>query len=460
MRRHPYLKVRNGHYYFRLAVPLSLTGLIGKGELVHSLHTKDAIEAKMRAAILLNVAQQGLRRSQREGRNMVKPMISSALQGFNEDMIVNDRCLLAEIKAAQANVLVPVPIYAGVSFAEAAKAYVRDCKDNRPKSIRRKEAIFDLWRDAMGDTPIQSIGKAQAREFKVLLMKLPANMKQRYRGKTLAQVDLESLPEGERLNVTTVNDLIGYMKAFFNWAICNGHYEGLNPFLGMAIKNKERAIERRLPFSQDQLATIFNSPVYKGCKSEHRLERYTEGKKVIKDGLYWVPLIALYTGARMQEICQLYSDDIKQVDRIWCFDFNDDGDDKNLKNGGSKRKTPIHPKLLELGLIRYRDGIRRRGEKRLFPDLPMASDGSYSNAFSKRFSYLLKRLDIKTNKTSFHSFRHTFIDSLRNARVNREVRQALVGHLDGKSAHDNYGSGMGVRQLYEGICRLRFSFAS
>lgn len=63
---------------------------------------------------------------------------------------------------------------------------------------------------------------------------------------------------------------------------------------------------------------------------------------------------------RLEEICQLTIDDIKQIDEVWCFDVNDQVD-KRVKTIASKRYIPIHPKLIdELGLLDYVKAIKKK----------------------------------------------------------------------------------------------------
>ena len=68
---------------------------------------------------------------------------------------------------------------------------------------------------------------------------------------------------------------------------------------------------------------------------------------------YWIPLIGIYTGMRLNEICQLYVDDVKYLNRIWYFRLTNERSDQSLKNKQSKRLVPIHPKLIELGFIDF-----------------------------------------------------------------------------------------------------------
>lgn len=455
MRNHPYLTNRNGHYYFRIAVPVSLKPFWGKKELLCSLRTKDIAEARIRCLIVLGAAQ-GLFQESLAGQSVTIDRLKDCLSQLQIKTVPgrlqrSTGAIPDDSKEfSECDDLNPI--------SKVFELYLAECGADRPKTTLTKRAMLKLWLEIMGDTPVKAIGKAQTREFKKTVMKLPSNMRKRFKGQSIKSVDLDAIPHNQRLSIKSVNINLSYMNAFMNWMIRNGHYEDQNPFSGLQLKDSERAENKKNAFSHDQLKAIFSTPIFTGCKDTTIHGRYEPGTTIIKDGFYWVPLIALYSGARMQEICQLYTSDLKQVGDIWIFDFNDDGKDKQLKTASSKRKTPVHPKLIELGLLEHQQEKLENKDTRLFPDLPMGSNGTYSAVFSKRFNHFLVRFGIKTDKTSFHSFRHTFIDAMRNTDVHREVREALVGHLDKRTAHDNYGSAIGIQRLYQGIIKLDYPY--
>lgn len=447
MRRYPHLMDRRGHFYFRTIIPADLLNVFQRKEVVISLQTKDTIEAKARCALCLQIIGQVFLSAyvQPDAAN------SALLEAIKELPFKRDLPRHRKIVRTFQDKREDRP-----NLAYVFKSYIIECVDNRPKTIQKKQATLGLWLDAFGDMLIKDLGKTEAREFKQLLLKLPANLNKRHKGVSVHNIDFALIPDDKKLSTKSINMQMGYMRAFMNWAIQNGHYEGGNPFVGLALKDSVRAEEKRHSFSKEQLKAIFCTPIYKGCVSNKRHDRFIKGDMIVRDSYYWIPLIALYSGARMQEICQLYVQDIRQGEGIWYFDFNADGDDKNLKNISSKRKTPLHSELIRMGFLDYLEQKRKNGEVRLFPDLSLSCDGTYSNAFSKKFNHFLTRFNIKTDKTSFHSFRHTFIDALREANVPRETRQALVGHLNTHGAHDSYGSKTGLKQLYEAINLICF----
>ncbi len=90
---------------------------------------------------------------------------------------------------------------------------------------------------------------------------------------------------------------------------------------------------------------------------------------------------------------------------------------KEMYSDASHRIIPIHPKLKEAGFMEYVASIKERGEKHLFPELPRDKYGNYSSIYSKWFWRFLRSVEAKTEKTSFHSFRHNFRDAMREAEI-------------------------------------------
>jgi integrase len=98
------------------------------------------------------------------------------------------------------------------------------------------------------------------------------------------------------------------------------------------------------------MKAIFTLLPWHGCASESA--RLKAGALVIHDALYWIPLIASYSLARREEICGLMITDVVFDEAIPHFDIRPNRY-RRLKNPQSKRKIPIHPELLRLGLHDY-----------------------------------------------------------------------------------------------------------
>jgi hypothetical protein len=62
-------------------------------------------------------------------------------------------------------------------------------------------------------------------------------------------------------------------------------------------------------WQRGDLVRLFKTPVWTGCKSAHR--RSVAGPEIIRDEKFWLPLIAVFSGARQEEICQLHVTDVR-----------------------------------------------------------------------------------------------------------------------------------------------------
>ncbi len=331
----------------------------------------------------------------------------------------------------------------------------------RTRWVAKTEREHRVWMghfvSLVGYKPINKYTKADGRVFKLLLLKLPANwnkydvLKELPIDKAADKAAEDGLPP---MSDSNVNKLIGFVSSFWHWAKENFDDALANPFKGLKIKTTKDVRDERDPFSTEELGTIFKAPIFTGCKSRRQWQQ--QGSLILRDtGLYWVPLISLFTGMRLGEIIQLYTADVREEDGILYFSVNKDGEDKRLKNSNSRRDIPVHPMLIDLGLLDYVERQRQSNEQRVFPDLPMGEDGYYSSPFSKHFSRFLKSVGVKRSKNAFHSFRHSFEDACRDSDVPKETMDAIQGHgEDGQSRR--YGRGYMLQKRSEAMNRIRY----
>ncbi|WP_270809781.1 hypothetical protein [Aeromonas sp. QDB18] len=100
-----------------------------------------------------------------------------------------------------------------------------------------------------------------------------------------------------------------------------------------------------------------------------------------------------------------------------------------MKNRSSNRDIPVHPHLLALGLLDYVRTLPADG--RLFPLLqPSGTKQKYHVRLGVWWQrYLREKLKIeRTDIQPFHSFRHTFINFMREAGVREDVQNSITGH--------------------------------
>jgi integrase len=311
--------------------------------------------------------------------------------------------------------------------------------------------------------PIASISRAHCRDMLDVLRFLPANA-----GKLFPKLSPREAAERARLrsdikviSAANANSLMSNMSSFLNWAV-NEELLARNPARGLRLPDPVNKRDKRLPFDSDQLKAIFNAPLYRGCVDGGR--GYNKvGSQRPRNARFWVPLIALFTGARLGEICQLDTTDIRAIDGVDCIVVSlrslVGSTDKQLKTTASERLIPVHPVLIDCGLLHFAEAKRKAGEKKLFDDIETGSTGSRPVAFSKWFTQFLRACGAKRSRTSFHSFRHNFRDELRAARIDHDIALLLGGWTTGSSrtaVHENYGSGYRVEALKEAVSRLSF----
>lgn len=149
--------------------------------------------------------------------------------------------------------------------------------------------------------------------------------------------------------------------------------------------------------------------------------------------------------------------DVQMLDGVPCFYVVDseDEEDKTLKSDNAVRIIPVHPELTKIGLLTYVSAIRKTKYDKLFPDLDFNTKYPPMKYMSKRFSTFLEAVGAKTKKTSFHSFRHSYRDALREAEIPLEAVRALGGWAD-DATDALYGMGLKPKTLYGYIEKVRY----
>ncbi len=110
-----------------------------------------------------------------------------------------------------------------------------------------------------------------------------------------------------------------------------------------------------------------------------------------------------------------------------------------LKNQNSQRLIPIHSELLAIGLVDHGEKTNASGHERLWPEFRRCKHGSYSASYSKWFGQYKNLIGLTDSKKTFHSFRHTFIDQLKQIDVPDGKIQELVGHANHSITTGRYG---------------------
>ncbi len=321
------------------------------------------------------------------------------------------------------------------------------------KSSGEIASILGCMRDILHALEVQSpsdLSFGIARAFKDTLIALPANPTQRKtylkdiegngRGQAKIQGKVAQDAKVDCISITTVNKYLIRVNALMDYALKHGFIDR-NFFVGLSIKQTKRKSDTRKEFQPEQVQIIIKAILersnIKGAKTKpfHR----------------WLPLLGIYTGARLNELCQIYLDDINEKDGgITCICITDKREDQRLKNLSSEREIPIHPELKRLGFMEFVQEQRDKGENRLFPELPHGRDG-YSKNASKWFASFRREILPEANDLVFHSFRHTAATEMKRKGVQEGLAASILGHSVESMTYGHYGKGYTAQQLLDAL---------
>ena len=353
------------------------------------------------------------------------------------------------------------------TLRDLVDAYLAD--PSRSASARTNkgyEVIFRTMRDVIGeDKDVKEITRADCRLVLDALINMPINAAQRFPGlDTSSLIEIGKKPDCKTLSPATINNRMINMSALFKWAV-REEFMLKNPAEGLSVVDPVKGKNKRRPFTIDELNAIFSAPLYTGCTDDEA--GYAKaGPCIIRRGRYWVPLVALWTGMRLGECCQLHCDDIKQIDGVWCIVIKetddggewDDADRKRVKTAAGERFVPVHTALLDLGFVVFVQEQKRKGGVRLFPELKPSAEGYLSDNFSKWFNdrrRFLGKVGIAGNGAVFHSFRHNYRDAMRKAGLARDIVLALGGWSSGQT-DDLYGGALNAKFLKQEIDKITY----
>jgi len=303
---------------------------------------------------------------------------------------------------------------------------------------------------------IDELTRDHMRQYRDTITRLPnGNHIAKYKGKTRDELLAMDIPAAHRLKSKSLETNYTNVKSFLNWCRDEEYIKQASPLKSVLKLGKSGAkaiTPKRRAFTLEELQALF-------VNADYRKGKFTCAAK------FWVPIIALFSGARLEEICQLYVDDIREIDGIMCFDINAE-DDKDIKTEAGKRIVPIHPFLIEIGLLDRVAHLRANGEQHLFHRSTLSqAGGKLSTNISKAFTYFRRKYGVggETDETSevvFHSFRHSVITLGKHKRVDRRLVKEVVGHEEDEfdDVTGGYEGSDPVKAKFEEfICQIDFN---
>jgi len=233
------------------------------------------------------------------------------------------------------------------------------------------------------------------------------------------------------LRPKTIQDAkLAPLRAILQWGVQNKLIP-LNPAEGISLDVRSKQGEKKRSFTDAEAKLILRAAL-------------AEKDPVRK----WVPWIGAYSGARVSEICQLRSEDIIQIDNIWCMKL--DPEAGSLKTSGSERIIPLHPALIEAGFLKF---AAKAKSGPLFAALSPDKFGKRGGNGTKVIGRFVRQLGLTDTRLSpSHSWRHRIKTSGRKYGLAPDILDAITGH-GARSVADSYGE-FPVEALFREISKI------
>ena len=331
-------------------------------------------------------------------------------------------------------------------FEDWAVAETRD-----PKLVDEWRTAIDRFAALHGGLPVGEITAAMVREFRGVYAGLPA------RGGKL--VDALLLRERiayakehslKTLAPATVNKALSAIRVMLDHAVEDMQVVSENVAKTVKSKRDDSIYDARLPFEPEDMRKIFSSPL-----------PAKEGVSV--ETLFWILLLAPFTGGRLEELGTLRPGNLKEYDGIPYIAIEPDrlrvreqeeGRAKRAKTSSAKRDIPIHSVLIGAGFLDFVAKRKAEGAQWLFPELKPNKHGSRTARLSRVLNDFLDAIGLSDPELVFYSFRHTAKRAIRG-KVDREIVDLLFGHADGKVS-SKYGRGAAMDVLRDGVEKITF----
>jgi integrase len=319
-------------------------------------------------------------------------------------------------------------------------------KAHLSKGRSETAAIVQFAIDLLGDPLLQSVSKEDWNTLDLALPDIPhsrdlpaeacSSLYMRY-----CYAQKHGWSKITRVTETTIKGRYRYgLYKFIDWAIDEKLYPGPRPTF-VCIDPQNLAALPRDAFEDAELLDLLRLPLFTGCAGPHRI--WTPGGYFVQNHLYWAYLILILTGMRPGEVGQIKCADIQTDGEFYYFDLRPFDarkgrvaieDLRNLKTNSAGRVIPIHPLLIELGLLDRLLYLRKVSEERLFPEWEEYTRGDgttrWSQPITKSWQYVKKILKVVRADLTLYSTRHLMADWLDNSAIVQRTRNRILGHVN------------------------------
>lgn len=349
--------------------------------------------------------------------------------------------------------------------------------ESTPATLQEYDRYARVLTIMSGRQPIQEFTK-QTFDFlhrQTRKIERGAIRKARFESSTLADLVPPESKKYEQISPETASSYSLRLAAIHKFAFKRG-YTTVHPELiekprFEKISNRERKSTslddtKSSSFQTHELQAIFDGYLYR--------PKPLNARKEVHPFHFWFPLIALYSGMRINEISGLTTQAVEESkEGIWHFKVEEDQqNNRRIKSIASKRRVPVHRHLIQLGFIEYVSNRKRVKHKMLFDGLHFNERNGWGNTATRFFTRVPSPSSPGTgyfhdigihlvahDGRDFHAFRHTLIDKLRACGVDNDYDiEAITGHEKlNVSEADRYGDGPLLTGKAEKLNRVSYA---
>ena len=324
---------------------------------------------------------------------------------------------------------------------------------NAKETGKRKGYLKRLTEFLGEDADIGTITVRQAGDFWLALKRLPAQR----RSKTLANLNFHELVESglPPIGDQALFQWLLFFKRMFEHAV---QFEMIsaNPFRNIKLKldKSELAGEAYAP---TEIEKLFTSPLFTGHDGAY--DRCVSGPTLIKDWRYWLPILSLWSGTRLNEWASAAIAEIVKKGDGWFLDLTKrpvGGESPNrVKTKTAKRLVPLHVRLIELGFLEY---VEAQAGPWLFPDL----HGHKLHPSARAANWFTRHRGKIGLDNTMHELRHTWkraargLISVSESGMTEHISDLITAHVSG-SIGRKYGAGVEPAALSKAIELIDFA---
>ena len=328
----------------------------------------------------------------------------AAALGYREDVVSLTR--LQGALAATGAIRHPAKTPQGDTISAIFDKWIAS-EGQREETARKWRIYKRRLVETIGDKVVRDVTKADVRAYVEAVAKLHAS-------------------KDKLLTAATVAKHLDFARAFFRWST-RQDFSDFNPAQDIQAPKDTRGEDDAVrPFTWSELQRLVaGARVQWGATSART----------------FVVLVGVYTGARLEEICQLAPGNLERHGDVYAMRI-DALDGRQLKNEASRRVVPLPRALIETGFV---DFARRADAGATIFGFPRVG-GRYGHRFSSHFRRLRESVGLVGPRLHFHSLRHSYADLLRALKVPDDASAQMMGHV-GNRVRAGYGHGYGVDVL-------------